>query len=86
MLKILKTALSKKNKPIMTKGKHDNLFNFKLNRRVNILDRLSDRNKKRIGEWLDSVLNLPKFSFRLNDNADKTLERLKKYKHKIERM
>jgi hypothetical protein len=55
MLKILKTALSKKNKPIMTKGKHDNLFNFKLNRRVNILDRLSDRNKKRIGEWLDSV-------------------------------
>ena len=52
MLKMLKTALSKKDKPIMTKGK----------------------------------LNLPKFPLGLNDNADKTLEMLKKYKYKIEQM
>jgi hypothetical protein len=32
------------------------------------------------------ILNLPKFPLRLNDNADKTLERLKRYKHKIEQM
>jgi hypothetical protein len=32
------------------------------------------------------ILNLPKFSFGLNDNADKTLERLKKYNQKIEQM
>jgi hypothetical protein len=32
------------------------------------------------------ILNLPEFSFSLNDNADKTLERLKKYKDKIEQM
>jgi hypothetical protein len=52
---LLKTALSNKKKPIMTKEQHDNLFNFTSNRRVNILDGLSERNKKRIGEWLDSV-------------------------------
>ncbi len=52
---LLKTALSNKKKPIMTKEQHDNLFNFKSNRRVNILYGLSERNKKRIGEWLDSV-------------------------------
>jgi len=32
------------------------------------------------------ILNLPVFPFRLNDNADKTLERLKRYKLKIEQM
>jgi hypothetical protein len=32
------------------------------------------------------ILNLPKFAFGLNDNADKTLERLKRYKYKIEQM
>ena len=32
------------------------------------------------------ILNLPKFAFRLDDNADKTLERLKRYKDKIEQM
>ena len=32
------------------------------------------------------ILNLPKFAFGLNDNADKTLERLKRYKDKIEQM
>jgi hypothetical protein len=52
---LLKTAISNKKKPIMTKEQHDNLFNFTPNRRVNILDGLSERNKKRIGEWLDSV-------------------------------
>ena len=53
---LLKTALSNKKKPIMTKEQHDNLFNFKKsNRRFTILDGLSDRNKQRIGEWLDSV-------------------------------
>jgi hypothetical protein len=38
---LLKTALSNKKNPIMTKEQHDNLFNFKSNRRVNILDGLS---------------------------------------------
>ena len=47
MLNMLKTALSKKDKPI---------------------------------------LNLPQFSFELTDTAEKTLERLKKYKYKIEQM
>jgi hypothetical protein len=56
MLRILKSALSKKDKPIMTKEKHDNLFNnFKLNRTVKILDGLADINKQHIGEWLDTV-------------------------------
>jgi hypothetical protein len=39
----------------MTKEQHDNLFNFKSNRTVKITDGLSDINKKRIDEWLDSV-------------------------------
>ena len=32
------------------------------------------------------ILNLPNFPFKLNDNADKTLERLKRYIRKIEQM
>ena len=30
MLKMLKTALSKKDKPIMTKGKHDNYLTLNI--------------------------------------------------------
>jgi hypothetical protein len=51
ILNKLKNALYKKGKP----KKHDNLFNFKSNSTVKILDGLSKKNKKRIGEWLDSV-------------------------------
>ena len=32
------------------------------------------------------ILKLPEFPFGLNDKADKTLERLKKYKDKIEQL
>ena len=32
------------------------------------------------------ILNLPEFPFELDDNADKTLERLKRYKDKIEQL
>jgi hypothetical protein len=32
------------------------------------------------------ILNLPVFPFELDDNADKTLERLKRYKNKIEQL
>jgi hypothetical protein len=32
------------------------------------------------------ILNLPKFPFSLNDNVDKTLERLTRYSSKIEQM
>jgi len=52
---LLKTALSNTKKTIMTKGKHDILFNFKPDRTGKILDGLSYRNKERIGKWLDTV-------------------------------
>jgi hypothetical protein len=55
LLKGFQSAISKKDKPIMTREEHDKLFNFKSNRTVKILDGLSKINKKRIGEWLDSV-------------------------------
>jgi hypothetical protein len=55
VLKILKTALSKKDKPIMTKDKHDNYLTLNQTEQLEILDKLSDKNKQRIGEWLDSV-------------------------------
>jgi hypothetical protein len=56
MIRILKSALSKKDKPpIMTKEQHDNLFNFKSNKTVKILDGLANINKQHIGEWLDTV-------------------------------
>jgi len=51
ILNKLKNALYKNGKP----KKHDNLFKFKSNSTVKILDGLSKKNKKRIGEWLDSV-------------------------------
>ena len=52
---MLKTALSKKDKPIMTKGKHDNYLTLNLKEQSELLDGLSTENKKRIGEWLDTV-------------------------------
>jgi hypothetical protein len=55
MLKMLKTALSKKDKPIMTKGKHDNYLTLNITEQSELLDKLSTENKKRIGEWLDTV-------------------------------
>jgi hypothetical protein len=55
VLKILKTAFVKKDKPIMTKEKHDNYLTLNQTEQLEILDKLSDKNKKRIGEWLDSV-------------------------------
>jgi hypothetical protein len=55
MLKILKTVLSKNNKPIMTKGKHDNYLTLNITEQYEILDGLSTENKKRIGVWLDTV-------------------------------
>jgi uncharacterized protein with von Willebrand factor type A (vWA) domain len=83
------------------------------NEQLKILDGLSTKNKKRIGEWLDTILDLlqdklskgeltgnkyfpyrknktflrlPEFTFELTDNAVKTLERLKRYKHKLEQL
>jgi len=55
VLKILKTAFAKKDKPIMTKEKHDNYLTLNQTEQLEILDKLSDKNKQRIGEWLDSV-------------------------------
>ena len=55
MLKILKTALSKKYKPIMTKGIHDNYLILNLTKQTELLDGLSTENKKRIGKWLDTI-------------------------------
>ena len=55
VLKILKTAFAKKDKPIMTKDKHDNYLTLNQTEQLEILDKLSDKNKQRIGEWLDSV-------------------------------
>ena len=55
MLKILKTVFSKKNKPILTKEEHDNYLILNLTEQTELLDGLSTENKKRIGEWLDSV-------------------------------
>ena len=36
MLKMLKTALSKKDKPIMTKGKHDNYLTLSIIKLLNM--------------------------------------------------
>ena len=55
MLNMLKTALSKKDKPIMTKGKHDNYLTLNITEQSELLDGLSTENKKRIGKWLDTV-------------------------------
>jgi hypothetical protein len=55
MLSKLKMAISKKDKPIMTKEKHDNYLTLSENEQLKILDGLSTKNKKRIGEWLDTV-------------------------------
>jgi hypothetical protein len=58
MLNMLKTALSnlsKKDKPIMTKGKHDNYLTLNITEQLELLDGLSKENKKRIGKWLDTV-------------------------------
>ena len=55
MLNMLKTALSKKDKPIMTKGKHDNYLTLNITEQSELLDGLSTKNKKRIGKWLDTV-------------------------------
>jgi len=52
---MLKTALSKKDKPIMTKGKHDNYLTLNITEQSELLDGLSTENKKRIGKWLDTV-------------------------------
>ena len=51
VLKILKTAFAKKDKPIMTKEKHDNYLTLNQTEQLEILDKLSDKNKQRIGEW-----------------------------------
>ena len=55
MLKMIKTALSKKEKPIMTKEKHNNYLALTEPEQLEILNGLSDKNKQRIGEWLDIV-------------------------------
>jgi hypothetical protein len=52
---MIKTALSKKEKPIMTKEKHNNYLALTEPEQLEILNGLSDRNKERIGEWLDTV-------------------------------
>ena len=52
---MLKTALSKKEKPIMTKEKHNNYLSLNEHEQLEILNGLSDKNKQRIGEWLDTV-------------------------------
>ena len=55
MLKMLKTALSKKEKPIMTSEKYKRFLSLIEAGQLEILDGLSDRNKERIGEWMDTV-------------------------------
>ena len=55
MFKMIKTALSKKEKPIMTKEKHNNYLSLNEHEQLEILNGLSNRNKQRIGEWLDTV-------------------------------
>lgn len=55
MFKMIKTALSKKEKPIMTKEKHNNYLSLNEHEQLEILNGLSNRNKQRIGEWLDIV-------------------------------
>ena len=48
-------ASSKKKKPIMTKKKHNEYLTLNEIEQLEILDRLSDQNKARIGKWLDTV-------------------------------
>ena len=55
MLNMLKTALSKKDKPIMTKGEHDSYLTLNLTEQSELLDGLLTKNKKSIGKWLDTV-------------------------------
>ena len=50
-----KTSLSKKEKPIMTSEKYKRFFSLTETGQLEILEGLSDRNKERIGEWLDDV-------------------------------
>ena len=56
MLNTLSKALSKKkDKPIMTIGKHNNFLIETESEQLKILNELSSRNKERIGIWLDKV-------------------------------
>ena len=55
MFKMLKTALSKKEKPIMTTEKYNRFLAFTETEQLEVLEGLSDRNKERIGEWMDTV-------------------------------
>ena len=52
---MLKTALSKKEKPIMTSEKYKRFLSLTEAGQLEILEGLSDRNKERIGEWIDTV-------------------------------
>lgn len=72
------------------------IFNSNKSERLsyNILDLLQDKLSK--GELTGNkyfpyrknktFLRLPEFTFELTDNAEKTLERLKRYKHKLEQL
>lgn len=55
MFKMIKTALSKKEKPIMTNEEHNRYLALTEPEQLDILNELSIRNKERIGEWLDTV-------------------------------
>jgi hypothetical protein len=52
---MLKTALTKKEKPIMTSEKYKRFISLIESEQLETLDGLSSRNKERIGEWLDTV-------------------------------
>ena len=52
---MLKTALSKKEKPIMTSEKYKRFLSLTETGQLELLEGLSDRNKERIGEWIDTV-------------------------------
>jgi len=52
---MLKTALTKKEKPIMTSEKYKRFITMTEPEQLETLDGLSQRNKERIGEWLDTV-------------------------------
>jgi hypothetical protein len=52
---MLKTALTKKEKPIMTIEKYKRFITMTEPEQLETLEGLSQRNKERIGEWLDTV-------------------------------
>lgn len=52
---VLSKVLSKKDKPIMTNEKYKRFITLTEPDQLKILDKLSDRNKQRIGEWLETV-------------------------------